>query len=200
MPVVYRRQTEHFYSMPALQQVCGAPSAVWMDSWWTPGASSSGQTTALLFIKSRALSVCDKDATGLSFYKHSFYGGCQAGCEYRGGRTLLLKACPQQWEIFDSHFMPAAPCISSSSAAAFSVLGGQLVSHVLYIPSSMLTVGHLHQLGSTEPVAMGSFPWQPELLQELQCPAVLVGEWLLPSTLFLLEYSCETVWNVNTVA
>lgn len=65
---------------------------------------------------------------------------------------------------------------------------------------SMLTVGHVHQLGSTVPVPMESFPWQPELLQELQYPAVLVREWLLPSSLFLLEYSCETVWNVNTVA
>lgn len=99
-----------------------------------------------------------QNATGLSFYKHSFPGSCQAGCEYRGDRTLLLKACPQQWEIFDSHFMPAAPHISSFFAAASSFLGGPLVSHVLYIPSSMLKVGHVHQLG-----AQSLWPWTPYL-------------------------------------
>lgn len=152
MQVVYRRQNEHFYSMPALLH-CG-----WIPDGPQVMASNSGQSTALLLIKSRALSVCHEDATGLSFHKHSFYRLCLVGCEYRGGRTQLLEACPQQLEIFDSHFMSAAAYSFSSPPAASSFLGGQLVSHVLCTHSSMLTVDVSISL-----VAQCLWPWSPSL-------------------------------------
>lgn len=78
--------------MPALQQGSGAPSAAWMDSWWSTGDGKQQWTEhSTLFIKSRELSVCHKGATGLSFYKHSFCGGCQAGCECRGGQLCFSR-------------------------------------------------------------------------------------------------------------
>lgn len=90
---------------------------------------------------------------------------------------------------FDFHFVPDA---------ASSFLGGQLVSCVLYIHSSMLMRGHVHELGSTVPVAMESLPGS------LSCCRSCSSQWergfCHQNPLFLLEYSCKTVWNVNTVA
>lgn len=162
--------------MPALQQVSGAPSAVWMDSCWTTGAGKQRWTehSTLVHQEQCTLSVCLKmplawvsiNTVSLEVARLGVSTGETELCFSRhvlsSGRSLIPTLC-QLLPIFLASLLLLLPFLVVRLSLMFCTYPAACSKWDMSISLEHRACGH-------------GLLTLAEELQELQYPAVLVGE------------------------